>query len=112
MDDVTSDPRLLTLAPSDTVFVLRAAIEAGERVRVGGTDVTIAVRIGMGHKLAAVPMSAGEKIIKYGAPIGSATQTIGVGEHVHLHNVKSDYTPTYSLPDEGKGEGVSTGVNA
>lgn len=112
MTDVPSDPRLLMLASGDTVFVLRAAIEAGERVQVSGVDVTIAARIGMGHKLAAKPVRAGEKIIKYGAPIGSATQAIAVGAHVHLHNVKSDYTPTYSLPDDGKAEGVSTGVNA
>jgi len=28
--------------------------------------------------------------------IGSATRDIAVGEHVHLHNMKSDYLPTYT----------------
>jgi hypothetical protein len=27
-------------------------------------------------------------------PIGSATRDIAVGEHVHLHNMKSDYIDT------------------
>ncbi|HRJ73596.1 MAG TPA: SAF domain-containing protein [Terrimicrobiaceae bacterium] len=39
----------------------------------------------------------GEKILKYGVPIGSATCDIAFGEHVHLHNMKSDYLPTYTL---------------
>jgi len=33
-------------------------------------------------------------------PIGSATRAIKAGEHVHLHNMKSDYIPTYTLEDE------------
>ena len=32
-------------------------------------------------------------------PIGSATRDIEPGEHVHLHNMKSDYLPTYTLED-------------
>jgi hypothetical protein len=33
-------------------------------------------------------------VIKYGAPIGSATRDIAPGEYVHTHNLKSDYLPT------------------
>lgn len=29
--------------------------------------------------------------------IESATRAIEAGEHVHLHNMKSDYLPTYAL---------------
>ena len=31
----------------------------------------------------------GEKVIKYGEPIGQATRDIKKGEHVHVHNIKS-----------------------
>jgi len=31
----------------------------------------------------------GEKVIKYGEPIGQATTDIKKGEHVHVHNIKS-----------------------
>jgi hypothetical protein len=38
----------------------------------------------------------GEVVLKYGAPIGSMTEAAAVGAHVHLHNLKSDYIPTYT----------------
>ena len=46
---------------------------------------------------APAPIAAGEKVLKYGAPIGTATAAIAAGEHVHVHNIESDYTPTYHL---------------
>ena len=92
-----TDPRLLLLSPGDTVYVLRGQIEAGETVLVEGQAVTVPQRLGLGHKIARVAVAAGGKVVKYGAPIGSATRAIAVGDHVHLHNLKSDYTPTYAL---------------
>jgi hypothetical protein len=47
-----------------------------------------------------VSLNPGDKIIKFGVPIGSATKHIDIGEHIHLHNMKSDYLPTYTLSDE------------
>ena len=35
-------------------------------------------------------------VLKYGAVIGTATSDIGRGEHVHTHNLESDYLPTYT----------------
>lgn len=92
-----TDPRLLLLAPEDNILVLRAAIKEGEAVMVTGQAVTVPLRIGLGHKLARRGIAAGDKVLKYGAPIGSATCDIAVGDHVHLHNLQSDYTPTHSL---------------
>ena len=34
--------------------------------------------------------------MKYGVSIGSALQGIHPGEHVHLHNMKSDYLPPHT----------------
>ena len=42
-----------------------------------------------GHKVALVPIAAGEKVIKYGNPIGVATKDIAPGEWVHSHNLKT-----------------------
>jgi hypothetical protein len=42
-----------------------------------------------------VPSATGAKIIKYGVPIGSATCEIAAGDHVHTHNLRSDYLPTW-----------------
>ncbi|WP_306117648.1 MULTISPECIES: UxaA family hydrolase [unclassified Roseitalea] len=102
MTDET-DNRLLLLAPQDNVYVLRDQIEAGETIMVEGRRIAVPRRIGLGHKLARAAIAPGDKVLKYGAPIGSATAPIGLGEHVHTHNVKSDYTPTYTL-DEARRE--------
>lgn len=51
--------------------------------------------IAVGFKIAACPISAGTKVIKYGAVIGTATCDITPGEVVHMHNLASDYLPTY-----------------
>lgn len=92
-----TDTRLLLLSPDDNVFVLRGAIDAGEVVVLEAGRATVPTRLGLGHKIARRAIAAGEKIVKYGAPIGSAIEAIPPGAHVHIHNVKSDYTPTYAL---------------
>ena len=42
-----------------------------------------------GHKFALRPICKGENVIKYGMPIGIATQDIPEGGHVHTHNLKT-----------------------
>ncbi|MDJ1006598.1 MAG: UxaA family hydrolase [Paracoccaceae bacterium] len=91
------DPRLLLLSRHDNVVVVRSALDAGDVVTLETGTARVQERIGLGHKLARKAIARGEKIIKYGATIGSALTDIAPGEHVHLHNVKSDYTPTYAL---------------
>ena len=103
--DAATDPRLLLLAPGDSVFVLRGQIAAGEEISVEGLRVRLPVALGLGHKIARRAMAPGENVLKYGAPIGSATAAIAPGDHVHLHNLKSDYTPTYALEDPHAGGG-------
>ena len=43
-----------------------------------------------GHKYALRDIAEGENVIKYGMPIGHATGLIRKGEHVHVHNVKTN----------------------
>jgi hypothetical protein len=92
--DVT-DPRLLLLAPGDSVFVLRDQIAAGEALLVDGLRVTVPQALGLGHKIARVAVATGDRVVKYGAPIGRASRPIAKGDHVHTHNLRSDYTPTH-----------------
>ena len=42
-----------------------------------------------GHKYALCDIKKGSQVIKYGFPIGVATENIKKGEHVHSHNVKT-----------------------
>jgi len=97
---MATDPRLLLLAGGDNVLVVRRALEAGEMIEVGGRAVRVEGHLGLGHKLARAPIAAGAPVIKYGAPVGRATRSIAPGEHVHLHNLASDYTPTHGRAGE------------
>ena len=96
----TTDARLLRLHSADNVLTVISTLEAGENICVGDATVAVAARVPIGHKVAARAIAAGERILKYGAPIGSATCAISAGEHVHTHNVKSDYLPTFSREDQ------------
>jgi hypothetical protein len=92
---------LLRISTEDNVFVLVRSLAAGEAVEIEGRRVALTAPLALGHKIAARDIAPGERILKYGAPIGSATRPIRQGEHVHLHNMKSDYLPTYTL-EEGR----------
>lgn len=59
-------------------------MEQDRQVRVRAAE-----DIPMGHKLAIRPMDDGGAVIKYGVAIGRAIAPIGMGEHVHVHNVKT-----------------------
>ncbi|MGL4810420.1 MAG: UxaA family hydrolase [Beijerinckiaceae bacterium] len=93
------DARLILLDASDNVAVVCSRIGAGATFNLPEGACTAAVALAIGHKVAVRPIAAGEKILKYGAPIGSALCGIARGEHVHVHNVRSDYTPTHHLLD-------------
>ncbi len=45
--------------------------------------------IPIGHKLAIKPLAANDTVIKYGVDIGRAVAPIKVGEHAHVHNIKT-----------------------
>lgn len=64
-------------------------INEKDNVAVSLTDVEKKQLIKKGHKFALRDIAKGEKIIKYGAPIGIATKDIAEGEWVHVHNVRT-----------------------
>jgi hypothetical protein len=99
-EPIPTDARLLRLHPQDNVLTVIANFEPGETVWISGQAAALSQRLPFGHKVAAGPIAVGEKIIKYGVPIGSATQPIARGELVHTHNLKSDYLPTYRREDQ------------
>ena len=45
--------------------------------------------IPIGHKLAIRALNAGDTVIKYGVDIGRTIAPIQVGEHAHVHNIKT-----------------------
>jgi altronate dehydratase small subunit len=92
-----SDARLLFVDPKDNVCTATRAIESGTPIQLSGCTVLISQTIPFGFKIAACKIALYDKVIKYGVPIGSATRDIAMGEMVHVHNMKSDYLPTYTL---------------
>lgn len=65
----------------------------------------VEVDLETGHKKALKDIKKGENIIKYGFPIGHATEDIAKGEAVHTHNLKTnlkdilEYAYTPALPE-------------
>jgi hypothetical protein len=84
-------PFVILLSPKDNVAVAVRDIPPGAEVTVEGATVVAADAIPLGHKMALRRIEPGQKILKFGVPVGSATALIEPGRHVHMHNVKSDY---------------------
>jgi altronate hydrolase len=74
---------LFQVDPRDSVATALRDLEPGEQA----LGVTLTTPVPRGHKVALVPIGAGEHVIKFGFPIGRATRAIAAGEHVHSHNV-------------------------
>jgi hypothetical protein len=92
-------PPLLLLHPDDNILVARRDIAAGERVEIDGESLVIPAPVELGHKLARRALAADARVLKYGAPIGSMKTAAARGEHVHLHNLRSDYIPSTTRGD-------------
>lgn len=98
-----NDRLFLQLHASDNVVLVICDVKKSTSLIINGEKIVIKDDVELGHKVAIKNIDIGEKIIKCGTSIGSATKTIKHGEHVHLHNMKSDYLPTYTLKDEFNG---------
>lgn len=81
---------------SDTVAVVVVeGVKAGMALQGWIMDddkpasVTARQDIPIGHKVALADMDAGATVIKYGVDIGKVVAPIRVGEHAHVHNIKT-----------------------
>ena len=92
---MTDHIRVIALHPADNVVICIAPIDAGMQVEIDGEQVIATGPVGLGHKLARRDLAAGEKVLRYGIPIGTMTRPAARGEHVHRHNLRSDYIPSH-----------------
>lgn len=81
----------LLLAPEDDVAVAIRRVAAGTGCGLDGVAVAARQEIPLGHKMAVRAIPAGERVRKFGVPIGRATRAIEPGELVHVHNLRSDH---------------------
>ncbi|MCB1835092.1 MAG: UxaA family hydrolase [Geminicoccaceae bacterium] len=89
-------PAVILLAEADNVLVACRNIEAGEMVPIDGVPTRIEAALPLGFKIARRAIGRGEKVLKLGMSIGSATADIDRGQRVHTENLKSDYTPSFT----------------
>ncbi len=87
--------QLLQIHPDDNVCVSAQQMTANTHVEVRGVRFMLKTDVALGAKLALRTIARGEKIVKYGEPIGSATENLEIGDYVHTHNMQSDYLPTF-----------------
>ncbi len=90
------DKRFILLHEDDNVFVCCQRMARADIISIEGQNIYLKSDINVGHKLARKNIAKGEKVIKYGVSIGSATTEIFTGEHVHIDNIKSDYIASHT----------------
>jgi hypothetical protein len=89
------------LHEADNVVVCCRSVKAGEILRIGQVELTVTQDVELGHKLAFVALAPGDKVVKYGMPIGSMTIAVAPGDWVHMHNMKSDYLSAHTRTASG-----------
>ena len=83
--------RFLKINAADNVAVALADdLHEGETLDVEGVAVTLREDVARGHKFALRDIAAGENVVKYGYPIGHATQDVPQGGWIHTHNLKTN----------------------
>lgn len=81
--------KLIRITPRDNVAVAVEGMFKGDIVCLDGVTYTLETDVPAGHKMALEDIRKGEKVIKYGYPIGAATADIPRGSHVHAFNIRT-----------------------
>lgn len=76
---------VIRIHPTDNVVIARAQLLGGTALT--GEGVTVSGLVPPGHKVATRAIAAGEPVCRYGQVIGTATQPVAPGQHVHTHNL-------------------------
>jgi len=88
-------PLVIALHKDDDVLIARATLMEGVEIAPG---LRTAERVPAGHKVSVRPIAPGQPIRRYGQIIGFATQPIGPGRHVHVHNCgMGDFAKDYAF---------------
>ena len=89
-------PQFLVHNEGDNVGVAVADIKSGDKLTgaclENGAQFSLSAKDGipLGHKVALKEIKKGDNVVKYGIAIGKATQPIVTGNHVHVHNLKTN----------------------
>lgn len=81
----TPAPPVIRIHPADNVVIARRQLLGGTVVEA--ERLTVVGLVPPGHKIATQAIAAGEPVRRYNQIIGTATQPIAPGQHVHTHNL-------------------------
>lgn len=79
----------IQIHPKDNTAVALTSLKKDSVLNLDGRMYTLLEDIPQGHKFALEKISAGSAVIKYGSPIGYATEDIPAGSWIHTHNMKT-----------------------
>jgi altronate hydrolase len=82
--------KYIQINAADNVAVAIIPLLAGDKLRIDDREITLLEDIPAGHKVALKSFARNEHIIKYGFPIGHASQTISEGTWINEKNIKSN----------------------
>ena len=83
---MSQSAKFIKINSADNVAVCLHETKAFEEVVIAGESLIVQEDIPVGHKVALKCIPENSDVIKYGAPIGHATQNIEPGMHVHVQN--------------------------
>ena len=86
---MSAGAKVIVISARDNVATALEALSPGQSIDVIGGTVVVREAIANGHKVALSRIAAGDPVLKYGNPIGTASVDIEAGAHVHVHNVAS-----------------------
>jgi altronate dehydratase len=78
------------LHDADNICVAVRPLAEGDRISPCNRALRVLEPIKLGHKIAVSPIRKGQRVFKYGQPIGVATKEIAAGAWVHTHNLRND----------------------
>jgi len=84
--------QIMILNKKDNVATALEDLTQGIIITIGNFNLKINIQenIPFCHKIAIKNIEKDEQIIKYGEVIGTAISNIKIGEHAHVHNIKSN----------------------
>jgi altronate hydrolase len=88
----------IQLHRDDHVAIAIRRLEIGQTFKLGNFETTCVDAIPPGHKIAIAFVESGRPVLKYGQPIGVASQTIMPGQHVHSHNLTDNHHVVLDVP--------------
>jgi altronate hydrolase len=81
----------LQLNPRDNVVIAKRDLKSGTFLTTGAPiPIELTDSVPAGHKIAISTLMEGDPIYRYGQIIGTASQKLKPGQHVHTHNLKSE----------------------